>query len=194
MRIWPLLADERSRTAIVVAEQFADGLATEGELIVAETAAKKAERAQGGWRHYGASACACLARKHAGEAVRAWWYVTALAEWKRAEERSVTPEDRSFKSTMEEAREEELAQHTPLLRDIFGHPFRPATFDAAWLTSTAVTLAKQMYESRDFGTMPILADALEDAGCTSDDILSHCRGPGPHVRGCWVVDLVLGKE
>jgi hypothetical protein len=51
-----------------------------------------------------------------------------------------------------------------------------------------------MYESRDFGAMPILADALQDAGCASDDVLSHCRGPGPHVRGCWVVDLMLGKE
>jgi hypothetical protein len=51
-----------------------------------------------------------------------------------------------------------------------------------------------VYESREFSAMPILADALQDAGCDCDDILSHCRGPGPHVRGCWVVDLVLGKE
>jgi hypothetical protein len=51
-----------------------------------------------------------------------------------------------------------------------------------------------MYESRDFGAMPILVDALQEAGCESEDILAHCRGPGPHVRGCWVVDLVLGKE
>jgi hypothetical protein len=50
-----------------------------------------------------------------------------------------------------------------------------------------------MYETRDFGAMPILADALQDAGCDSEDILAHCRGPGPHVRGCWGVDLVLGK-
>jgi hypothetical protein len=51
-----------------------------------------------------------------------------------------------------------------------------------------------MYEARDFSAMPILADALQDAGCDNDDILDHCRGPGPHVRGCWVVDLVLGEE
>ena len=57
-----------------------------------------------------------------------------------------------------------------------------------------VALAGQMYESRDFGAMPILAGALQDAGCDSDEVLGHCRGPGPHVRGCWVVDLVLGKE
>jgi len=88
----------------------------------------------------------------------------------------------------------EETAHATLLRDIFGNPFRPVTFDPAWRTRTAVSLAGQMYESRDFGAMPILADAIEDAGCASDDVLDHCRGPGPHVRGCWVVDLVLGKE
>jgi len=81
-----------------------------------------------------------------------------------------------------------------LLRDIVGNPFRPATLDPAWRTSTVLALASQMYGSRDFGAMPILADALQDAGCDTDDILDHCRGPGPHVRGCWVVDLVLGKS
>jgi hypothetical protein len=56
-----------------------------------------------------------------------------------------------------------------------------------------VLLARQTYESRDFSTMPILADALQDAGCDNADVLDHCRGPGPHVRGCWVVDLALSK-
>jgi hypothetical protein len=80
-----------------------------------------------------------------------------------------------------------------LLRDIFGNPFRPVTFPPEWRTDAAVALARQMYEARDFSAMPILADALQDAGCDNDDILDHCRGDGPHVRGCWVVDLVLGK-
>ncbi len=71
---------------------------------------------------------------------------------------------------------------------------RPVAFSPSWRTSTAVTLAAQMYEARDFGALPILADALQDAGCDSADVLDHCRGPGPHVRGCWVVDRVLGKE
>lgn len=79
-------------------------------------------------------------------------------------------------------------------RDIFGNPFRPVVFDPSWKTDTALSLAKQMYDSRDFDIMPILADALQDAGCEQEDILSHCRSAGPHVRGCWVVDLVLGKE
>jgi len=81
-----------------------------------------------------------------------------------------------------------------LIRDIFGNPFRPVAFDPSWRTTTAVAIAKGMYESRDFAPMPILADALQDAGCEHADILDHCRGSGPHVKGCWVVDLVLGKE
>ncbi|HVL14361.1 MAG TPA: hypothetical protein VM529_17445 [Gemmata sp.] len=80
------------------------------------------------------------------------------------------------------------------IRDIFGNPFRPVAFDRAWRTDTAVSLARGMYESRDFGAMPILADSLQDAGCTSDVILTHCQQPGLHARGCWVVDLVLGKS
>ncbi|MBA4188070.1 MAG: hypothetical protein C0467_08625 [Planctomycetaceae bacterium] len=66
-------------------------------------------------------------------------------------------------------------------------------FAPEWRTDTVVSLAKHIYESRDFGAMPILADALQDAGCEQADILTHCRGNGPHVRGCWVVDLVLEK-
>jgi hypothetical protein len=82
-----------------------------------------------------------------------------------------------------------------LVRDIFGNPFRPAAFSPSWRTDTAITLARTMYESRDFSAMPILADALQDAGCDNDDILSHCRDANQvHVRGCWVVDLVLGKS
>jgi hypothetical protein len=86
------------------------------------------------------------------------------------------------------------AEMRGLIRDVFGNPFRPAALDAAWRTSPTVGLARSMYESRNFGTMPILADALEEAGCNNPDMLTHCREPGNHVRGCWVVDLVLGKS
>jgi hypothetical protein len=81
-----------------------------------------------------------------------------------------------------------------ILRDIFGNPFRPITFSPEWRTDTTIALARQMYESRDFSGMPILADALQDAGCDHGDILNHCRQPGEHVRGCWVVDLLSGKS
>jgi hypothetical protein len=85
-------------------------------------------------------------------------------------------------------------QSLALLHDIAGNPYRPAKFKPHWRTDTVTVLARQMYNSRDFGAMPILADALQDAGCDNEQVLTHCRNEGEHVRGCWVVDLVLGKE
>ena len=84
----------------------------------------------------------------------------------------------------------------PLLRDVFGNPFRLLSVQRHWLTwndRTIPKLAQTIYDDRRFDLLPILADALEEAGCDNADILAHCRGPGPHVRGCWVVDLLLGK-
>ena len=81
-----------------------------------------------------------------------------------------------------------------IARDIFGNPFRPpVAFAPEWRTDTAVAIARQMYEVREFSAMPILADARQDSGCDSDDILNHCRDGSIHVRGCWVLDLVLGN-
>jgi hypothetical protein len=84
-------------------------------------------------------------------------------------------------------------QFASALRDIAGNPFRSPAFNLMWKTSTVLALSRQAYEAQDFAAMPILADALQDAGCANDDVLSHCRGDGPHVRGCWVIDLILGK-
>src|SRR5262249_38405908 len=81
-----------------------------------------------------------------------------------------------------------------LVREVFGNPFRPVAFNPAWRTADMTLLAHGIYAEKAFDRMPILADALQDAGCDSGDILDHCRGHGPHVRGCWVVDLVLEKE
>ena len=82
-----------------------------------------------------------------------------------------------------------------IVLDTLGNPFRPVAVAPEWRTDTAVTLARGVYQSRDFGAMPILADALPDAGCDNANILNHCRDVNQvHVRGCWVVDLVLGKE
>jgi hypothetical protein len=98
-----------------------------------------------------------------------------------------------FPSAQDLHRTFEYAAQADLLRDIFGNPFRSIAFAPEWRTDTAGSLARTMYDSRDFGAMPILADALQDAGCDSEEILSHCRDPKQvHVRGCWVVDLVLG--
>ena len=82
-----------------------------------------------------------------------------------------------------------------LVREVFGNPFRRVKVNRAWRTSTVVALTKGLYDEKAFDRMPILADALQDAGCDSDDILNHCRDPNQlHVRGCWVVDLVLGNS
>ena len=86
------------------------------------------------------------------------------------------------------------AAQCDLIRDIFGNPFGPVAFDPEWQTSTVVALAQHMYASRDFSVMPHLADVLQDAGCEHANVLAHCRGPGPHVRGCWVIDRLLGRS
>ena len=88
----------------------------------------------------------------------------------------------------------ERAAHLRMVYDIFGNPFRPVAVDSAWLTPNVVDLARTIYEERAFERIPILADALMDAGCEDEAVLSHCRSEGPHVRGCWVVDLLLGKQ
>lgn len=80
------------------------------------------------------------------------------------------------------------------LRCIFGSPFRPIALDPGWLTPTVKQLAEAIYEERAFDRLPVLADALEDAGCNQQDILGHLRSGGDHVRGCWAVDLVTGRE
>jgi hypothetical protein len=94
----------------------------------------------------------------------------------------------------------EFLAHCDLLRDLFGNPFRPSTSDPAWRTPDAVELAQAAYDERhlpagtlDAALLAVLADALEEAGCSDGAMLSHLRGPGTHVRGCWVVDLILNR-
>lgn len=90
--------------------------------------------------------------------------------------------------------DEECAALRDLLIDVVGPSTRRPINFTPWLTSTVRALAEQMYQSRDFSTMPILADALQDAGCNSELVLNHCREPGYHVRGCWVVDRLLHRS
>jgi hypothetical protein len=90
--------------------------------------------------------------------------------------------------------EAERAKQSALLRDLIGNPFRPVTLQSDWLTTIVLALAQGINDERAFDRLPILADALEDAGCDNADILGHCRQPGEHARGCWVVDLLLGKQ
>jgi hypothetical protein len=101
---------------------------------------------------------------------------------------------------LEETERLEVCQQAHLVRDIFGNPFRPVTVASSWLTPAVRGVAQEIYNTRhlpqgtfDTTRLAILADALEDAGCDQDDILAHCRSEGPHVRGCWPVDLLLGR-
>jgi hypothetical protein len=122
-------------------------------------------------------------RRVAGEAVR-----------KATAERAARP------AALSAAMNEEARSQCEMIRDVFGDPFRPVTLDRAWLTPTVASLAQAAYDERSLPSgelepdrLTVLADALEEAGCTDDALLSHLRGPGPHVRGCWAVDLILGK-
>ena len=81
-----------------------------------------------------------------------------------------------------------------LLDEVFGNPFRPVTADPRWLTSTVISIAQSIDADHAFDRLPILADALEEAGCDNPDVLNHLRGDGLHVKGCWAVDLVLRRE
>ena len=105
--------------------------------------------------------------------------------------------DRASTDARYGAREAERFRQAATLRCIFGNPFRPIRIAPAWLTwhgGLPVSMARRMYDARDFSDMPVLADALEESGCQDQDILGHCRSGGEHVRGCWVIDLLLGKS
>ncbi len=189
-----LLTDERSQVAVEMAELWADGLTTEAVLDAAESAADQAKDDHVMARHdreysnserfTSAARAACLLATvnpfgaERCQVVVGYCRVISLHE--------------AFDSGRPESEDTSLCM---LIRDIFVNPFCHVAFIPKWRTSTAVAIAQGMYESRDFSPMPILADALQDAGCDNKDILDHCRDVnGVHVRGCWVVDLVLGKS
>ena len=112
----------------------------------------------------------------------------------RAEDRTRTNEEvLRHAAERKEHRERVHWEFCEQFRCVVGYPFRPVAFDPRWRTETAVALASGIYADRAFDRLPILADALEDAGCDAAELLAHLRGPGPHARGCWAVDLVLEK-
>ncbi|VTU01900.1 Uncharacterized protein OS=Sorangium cellulosum (strain So ce56) GN=sce5710 PE=4 SV=1 [Gemmataceae bacterium] len=184
-RVWDVLGHDDLRRGVEAAELHADGLLNKRALAAAREAVDRHTGAQDA-RDFHALAVKWALERHRQFPLCSSQYASeALAAsgrrkfWSAAYQRAVAAEQ---------------AEQVVLLRDVVGNPFRPVAFAAEWRTSTAVALAQEMYESRDFGAMPILADALQDAGCDSGDVLDHCRAAAPHVRGCWVVDLVLGKE
>jgi hypothetical protein len=211
-RIWHLLTDERSRRAVEVAERYADGVADEDERFNAWEAACEAgmadeadagNAAEAASRSSDESTFARDAALEAASAVAFGDYLAArdavLASTRTDQDGFYSDQDcdraaDAGRAAQEVAMNAEAAVQCHLLRDIFGNPFRSAATDPGWLTPTVVELARTIYEVRAFNRFPILADALEQAGCTSKDILNHCRQPGEHVRGCWLVDALLAKE
>lgn len=179
---WDRLPPGEMREAVEVAERYADGLATDDE---------RQRLSNRMWSlpvEYGRAVGGNWFTARPREDVAA--YMAAMGSVGR-----MTCGRLSTRPTWCEGARATGPHQPGFLRDIFGPlPFRPVAVSSQWFTDDVISLARRMYEARDFSAMPILADALQDAGCDSEDILSHCRGPGPHVRGCWVVDSVLGKE
>jgi hypothetical protein len=179
-RIWHIMVDERSRRAVELGELRADGLVPWREVESYAPIAYQACRKGSSHTAPAEYAAFSTTAKKIRPGYISW--LTRHAVVRDLNEPGYTA-----------GHDREAIPELSLLYDIFGNPFRPVMFDPSWRTSTAVELARQMDESRGFDRMPILADALEDAGCDDPQVLAHCRGDGPHVRGCWVVDLVLGK-
>lgn len=170
-RILPLLTDERSRNAVSVAERLAEGLAKPREV---EAAREDAEVA------------VVEARLELHPALAALAAANALAMPRRAYAHAA--------GATGSGKGDERAAQCQLLRELFGNPFRPFVRDAGWLTPAVRAVAAHVYEREAWEEMPVLGDALEDAGCGDEQALGHCRAGGPHVRGCWVVDAILGKD
>jgi hypothetical protein len=170
--LWPFLGDERSRTALEIAERHADRSATDIEMARGRGAAQDVS---------------------GGPASRIVSWVGDQHPWQAARMMVVSVQEAHGKRTAVDWSGWVAAQTLTLVHCVFGNPFRPCIPESGWLTDTVVNLAQIIYDERAFDRMPELADALENAGCTQADILEHCRGPGPHVRGCWVIDLLLGR-
>jgi hypothetical protein len=191
-----LLKDERSRKAYFVAERLIEGTASVEERYAASQGAEWAWKAYSGGVltecNIKAEAAANAVRLLIGSVrcMRSGWEIArAVAEAAEAPgHRLRIPLD---------WRNQVRAKQCDLVREVFGNPFCPPQFDPAWARrndSAALKLATAIYEEKSFEEMPILGDALLDAGCEDAAILSHCQAAGEHGRGCWVVDRVLGKE
>lgn len=190
-RIWHLMHEE-SRTVVELAERRADGLIEKEQV---RQAVEESQRAKLDAVATNAVAAVCwftddnLVRgvhMTAGNAA-CCVAMTEVPGTRRTEK-------------WEAAKEQEEAKQAAAFLEITGNPFRPVSVDPDWLTPNTVALAQAAYDQRELPSghlelarLAAVADALEEAGCDSADILAHLRSPGPHVRGCWVVDLILGK-
>jgi hypothetical protein len=189
--IWHLLTDPRSRGAVEAAERSADGFSGKEELQAARSEARDAIAANYPYMrieraHYVRVAARDAAREAAASAAK---NAPASATY------ALDGDSLNPRAALERR------WQAALLGDLLGNPFRPLTLDPAWRTADVIALAQAAYEERDLPSgqldpqrLAILADALEDAGCTDAQLLGHLRGEGPHWKGCFAVDAVLGKS
>jgi hypothetical protein len=202
--VWHNLIHPQSKAAVEAAERFADGacsveeLSEAGEEAVAVawpgTQPRRGDRDRRAEyvEHVSAAAAAAVTGVEAEDGWPFWEHLGDVLE------RAVEAADSQPFGLSRAAMEAALCDS---IRDVLGNPFRPVTVARAWLTPNVTSIAQAAYDERlppsgdlDPARLAVLADALEEAGCADQFILAHCRGPGPHVRGCWVVDLVLGKS
>jgi hypothetical protein len=190
-RVWHLLASGPLRQAVQAGEDLADGLLSDDEMLPLRVqVGRLADPDEHSAFH------ACAVKWAIDEFVSG---VTAAQNAREALGFSVSGQAWSHRYVKTMHREE--AHQFAILRDICANPFRPVTIDPDWLTQTVTSLATAAYNERilpsgelDTARLGVLADTLEEAGCQDADILGHLRSPGPHVWGCWAVELVLGKE
>jgi hypothetical protein len=184
-RIWDLLTDPRSRSAVEVAERFAEDEATMRELWTAKRDAVSATGTAANAAYWAASA------KASGPLVSAF---DAAGEALALRASANARHDAAVLWDAAQAASQRF--QASLIREVIGDPFRDYPLDSLWLAwegGTVVQLARGIYHDRAFDRMPILGDALEEAGCTHEAVLGHCRSGDEHLRGCWVLDLILGK-
>jgi hypothetical protein len=203
-RLRELLPDPVARAAVMVAERFADDAATPEALERTHARLREElEALEMPWRaSRGAGRAALLPRYEAlalalqisiPQAPTAAYYASSNAYLTLAtlRNRGAACYDAAF-SASETA---EKRVQADLLRCVFGPlPFRTVQAQPSWGSPEVVTLATAIYEERLWGNLPLLGIALQQAGCTDEDVLAHCRSPGPHTRGCWPVDLLLHKQ
>jgi hypothetical protein len=187
-RIWRFFPGEsRARNAVSVSERFADGLATKTELRIARKQAWGSEWGTALGNAY--EAAVETARKVADEVC------SLVGDGGRDPFLGGCSTDIAAAIRLSS---EQSAEQSVLFRDIFGNPFRPLPTIApsilTWNDATIPNLAQQIYDERRFEEMPILGDALMDAGCHDEEILTHCQSREPHAKGCWVVDLLTGRD
>ena len=188
LRLVPFkITDRKTRRAIEVIEQFAEGLVPVEDIIHLSRES-----------HQGISSptfrWAGSTTSHLSHAVRmAIFQFAAYLCDDMIDLMNPVGEADNVARWVREATNRGAAAQARLFRELAGNPFRPVAFDPVWRTAAVVGLAEAVQADRAFDRLPILADALEDAGCDAGELLAHFRGPGVHARGCWALDLVLGK-